>query len=91
MTSSGLYLNQSQALERIQRVVRGLLGNDDIVLTPDTRPADVPGWDSLANVNIVFGLEEEFGIRFGDDDLAAGFATIGELVRLIERRAASPS
>ena len=35
---------------------------------------------ALVNVNIVFGLEEEFGIRFGVDDLAAGFATIGELV-----------
>lgn len=71
-------------LDRIERVVRGLLANDDVVLTNDTRAADVPGWDSLMNINIVFGVEEEFGIRFSDDDLA-GLNTVGELADRVER------
>jgi acyl carrier protein len=74
----------SSTLERIQGVVRALLGNNDIVLTPETRPADVPGWDSLANVNIVFGVEEEFGIRFSDEDLAAA-PTVGEFAERVNR------
>ena len=64
--------------------MRGLLGNDEIVLTPETQASDVPGWDSLANINIVFGIEEEFGIRFSDDDLASS-NTVGELAVRVDR------
>jgi len=77
-------VSRSPTLERIERVVCGLLGDDDIVLKPDTRPSDVPGWDSLANINIVFGVEEEFGLRFGDDDLA-NTKTVGELADRVDR------
>jgi acyl carrier protein len=84
VNSSDLGSSRSHTLERIEGVVRGLLGNEDIDLKPETRPSDVPGWDSLANINIVFGVEEEFGIRFGDDDLA-GADTVGELANRVDR------
>ena len=77
-------MTSSSTIERIEGVVGGLLGIDDISLTPDTRPADVAGWDSLANINIVFGVEEEFGIQFSDDDLANA-GTVGELAERVER------
>lgn len=84
MSSSDPGPSRSPTLDGIERVVRGLLGDDDIVLTPETLPADVAGWDSLANINIIFGIEEEFGIRFGDDDLAST-NTIGELADRVDR------
>ena len=68
--------------------MRGILGNDDIVLTPETQASDVPGWDSLANINIVFGIEEEFGIRFSDDDLASS-NNVGELAVRVDRARAA--
>lgn len=83
MDTSELQLTQSGTINRIEQIVRDLLGEDDLELSADTRPADVAGWDSLANVSIVFGLEEEFGISFGDDVLK-GFETIGQLAGLIE-------
>ena len=83
MSTSELGARHSQTLERIEQVVRNLLNDDDISLANDTRPSDVLGWDSLANVNIVFAIEEEFGIRFGDADLA-GFDTVGELARRVD-------
>lgn len=67
----------SPTLERLERIVFDLLGLDDqVVLSPDTRPADVPEWDSLANVSIVFAVEEEFGVEFSAEQLK-GFETIG--------------
>ena len=75
---------QSDTLERIEKVVCELLLDDDIVLTADTQPRDVEGWDSLANVSIMFAIEEEFRVRLSDA-LAAGFETVGDLARLIEQ------
>jgi acyl carrier protein len=87
VTSSNLGATRSPTLERIEGVVRALLNDDDIFLTPATRPGDVPGWDSFANVNIVFAVEEEFEIRFGDDDLTA-VDTVGELADRVDRAVA---
>lgn len=75
---------QSLTVERIEKVVRELLLDDDVVLTADTQPRDVEGWDSLANVSIMFALEEEFRVRLSDA-LATGFETVGDLASLIEQ------
>lgn len=75
---------QSVTIEKIERVVRELLLDDDIVLTADTLPREVEGWDSLANVSIVFALEEQFRVRLSDA-LAAGFETVGDLACLIDQ------
>jgi acyl carrier protein len=84
VNSSNPGTNQSANLERIEQVVRSLLNNDDISLAPETRAADVPGWDSLAHVSIIFGIEEEFGLRFSDQDLV-GVETVGDLAERVGR------
>ena len=76
-------------LERIQAIVRELLDDEDIVLDHDTRPSDVDGWDSLANVSIVFSIEEGLGVQLGDQ-LMACFATVGELVLRVESAPGAP-
>jgi acyl carrier protein len=73
----------SPTLERIGEIVEELLDLDGMPLTAETRPRDVPGWDSLANVNIVFAVEEEFGVEFEDDQLKR-FATLGDFARGVD-------
>lgn len=83
MQTSDLAQTGSGTLAQVEEIVRDVTGEDALVLALDTRPADVEGWDSLANVSIVFCLEEAFGV---DDLLLAGFETVGDLVALIDRR-----
>jgi len=71
--------------ERLQEVLRTFFNDDELVVTAETVPADVPGWDSLAQVNVVFAIEEAFGIELGDEALSR-FASIGELERQITAR-----
>ncbi len=84
MSTSERQQVQSVTIERIEKVVRELLLDDEIVLAADTQPRDVEAWDSLANVSIMFALEEEFRVRLSDA-LAAGFETVGDLACLIEQ------
>jgi acyl carrier protein len=65
-----------------------MLNDDRIELSPETRPLDVAGWDSLANITIVYALEEEFGMRFDDADLGTA-RSIGELADRIASACAS--
>lgn len=63
---------------RLQQVFRDVLADDDLVLERHTTAADVPGWDSLAHINLMFAVEQEFGITFRDDQLTS-FRDVGEL------------
>lgn len=87
MSSSAPGATPPSTLERIEQVVRSLLNDEDIELNDESTAADVPGWDSLANVNILFGVEEEFGVQLADG--LSGFETVGDLARGVDDALAS--
>jgi acyl carrier protein len=74
--------------ERIEEIFRTVLQDDSIELDRQTRAADLPGWDSLAHINAMFGIEQAFGVQFLGDEFAR-VATIGELEELLARKGAS--
>jgi acyl carrier protein len=73
---------------RLQEIFRTVLGDESIVLDADTRAADLPGWDSLAHINTMFGVEQSFGVQFVGDEFAR-LQTIGELEALLASRGAA--
>jgi acyl carrier protein len=72
--------------DELERLFRDVFGNEGIVLTDETTAADVPEWDSLGHINLMFSIEERFGVRFRDNQLAE-FANVGELERFLEAHA----
>lgn len=72
----------TQVQDRMLQVVREVLGREDVELAAHTRAADVPGWDSLAHINIMYSLEAEFGVQFSDEQLSS-FQDVGELQRFL--------
>jgi acyl carrier protein len=70
--------------ERLEELVRGLFNDDEIVLADDLVWSDIPGWDSLAHVNLIFGVEQTFGVEFDDEELST-LATVGDLKRALRR------
>ena len=67
--------------ERLEEVFRNVL-NQPVVLSDETSPECIPGWDSVAHVSLMFSLEDEFGVQFQSNGLA-GFRNIGELKRFL--------
>jgi acyl carrier protein len=78
-------MTESQILERVGEIVADTLGLDTVVLSAATTAADVDGWDSLANVQIIVAIEKRFGIRFRTGEIAA-ISNVGELVARIASR-----
>ena len=70
-------------LETITQIVREELEDDAIVLTPQTRARDVPGWDSLAHVRIVVAIEDAFDTEF-ETSAVTGLRNVGDLVDLVD-------
>lgn len=71
--------------DRLRDVFRMVLGDPTIDLDDETTAADVEGWDSLAHINLMFSIENEFGIRFVGNEFAR-FTDVGELRRSIEAK-----
>lgn len=73
--------------ERLEELFQNVLGDDSIALRDDMTSADVPGWDSVAHVNLMFSIEQVFGVQFKGNELAE-FANIGELKAYLSRASA---
>ena len=76
-------MTDDEVLEKLTRILRDLLGNDSIKLTPQTTRPEVPGWDSFNYVNFIVAVEIEFNIKFHIADVEA-FATVGDIVKQIQ-------
>jgi acyl carrier protein len=74
--------------DRIAAIARDVFDDDGLVLTDSTSADDVPDWDSLAHVNFIYSLEEEFDVQFDEEEFVA-FANIGELKQLLAGKVAS--
>jgi acyl carrier protein len=72
--------------ERLQEIVQQLFGDDTIKLTDYSTWSDISGWDSLVHVNLIFSIENAFGIRFSDDELG-DLKTIGDFERMLAEKA----
>ena len=72
--------------ERLQEIFRTVMEDDQLVLTDDLTAEDVPTWDSVAQVSLMFTIESEFGLQF-EDDLLTSFDNVGELRRFVEQHA----
>lgn len=75
----------TSTLHRIQDLLRDLLNLPALEVDFDTTARDVPGWDSLAHINIVVAVEQEFEIKFALAELQS-LQNIGEMVELVESK-----
>ena len=64
--------------ERLEEVFRQVFDSENLTLTDEMMATDIQGWDSVAHINLMFGIEQAFGVRFKGNELAE-MKNIGEL------------
>lgn len=79
--------NTKSTEEKIKDIVVELTGCDASKLMPDAKFIDDIGVDSLDAVEIIMGVEEEFGVEI-PDEAAEKLMTVGALTRYIDERLA---
>lgn len=55
--------------ERVLGIVSNIMKWPLKKINEDSSPEDIDTWDSLNQINLVLALEEEFGVRFTDDQI----------------------
>lgn len=67
---------------RIIEVIRRVTDNPDLLINEETQAFMVPGWDSLKHIEILLGIQDEYGIRIGPREVLR-LKTVGDLNKLI--------
>ena len=71
-------------LEKLATIISDQLNIQDVAITEDTTLEDL-GADSLALVELVMSVEEEFEIQIEDEDMEK-FKTVGDVLGYIESK-----
>ena len=77
-------LNLSQ-LEHLSQIFRILFNNSDMEITDELTAQDVSGWDSFNHINLIINIENEFNVRFTNDEVAS-MEMVGDLKRLLAEK-----
>lgn len=72
------------ARARVESIFRDVFDDPRLTLRDDMTAADIPDWDSLNHINLIVGIESEFGIELDGEEIAA-LACVGDLFALLER------
>lgn len=71
-------------IRRCLQTVLQLSDADTARIGPDTTPLAIPGWNSLAHVQIMLELERVFDVTFDADEIAA-LASVSAIIAALER------
>lgn len=63
-------MTETEIHDRLEQVFRNVFNDDDLELNDQTTAGDIPAWDSVNHVNLMFSLEQAFGIQFAGNELA---------------------
>lgn len=74
---------QKAVLEKVRDIILDVIDIEREKIIPEASLRDDLNADSLASVEIVMALEDEFDIEI-DEELARSVATVGELISAIE-------
>jgi acyl carrier protein len=67
--------------ELLKNVMASVLEVEPASLDKDSSMDNVPGWDSLRQMNLILALEESFGVSIPDEDAAN--ATSYQLIAIV--------
>lgn len=82
-----MIVDESRLHERLTEVFREVLVDDSLVLRDEMTSQDISAWDSVTHINLMFAIEQAFGIRFRGNELA-DLANIGALKKVLMERVA---
>jgi acyl carrier protein len=78
----GLMMTREEVLSKVNEIFVDAFDREDLVIGFETTAADVEGWDSLMQINLIEMIEGEFNIHFDMDEIVE-IADVGAMIDII--------
>ena len=70
---------------RLNGIFQEIFDDPSLQVTPETGPADIAAWDSVAQMKLVLAMEEAFGVRLVTEEVAS-LSTVGDFLKTLNKR-----
>jgi len=70
---------------KFYEIVSKILGVDPAILNDESNATNVPQWDSLRHIEVIFAIESAYQVRFTMPEIA-GLRNIGDMRRILESK-----
>ncbi len=80
-------MTEDMVYERLTEIFHDVFFRDDIVLKPGLTAADIAGWDSMKQIEIILSVEERFDVKLTTKEVDS-LRKVGDLVTLVMKKAA---
>ncbi len=75
-------MTEQDRIVALETIFRNAFRRNDVVLTREMTAWDIPGWDSLMNMQIMLDVEKVFRFRFTVPEVA-NVRSVGDLIDII--------
>ncbi|MDR2295485.1 MAG: acyl carrier protein [Clostridiales Family XIII bacterium] len=62
-------MSEAEIMEKLREIFWDFFEDDKPDLHIETTSEDLPSWDSVIHIQLVYEIEEAFGVRFEADDI----------------------
>jgi acyl carrier protein len=78
-------MTETEIGDGLYEIIRTVIGDPSLEISPTTTAKDVPGWDSLKQVMIMLGVEDRFNVRLSSREIDS-IKCVGDLLGVISRK-----
>ena len=78
-------MTENNLQDRLHNVFVETLNDPNFQMEASLKKGDVESWDSFAHINLMLGIEGEFGVEFDSDEIAS-LLSIGQILEALHRR-----
>lgn len=78
-------MDKQNILEELQNIFVDVFDSEDLRINLETNASDIEGWDSLAHINLIAAIQEEYDIRFSMDDVTS-MKSVNDMIETIMRK-----
>lgn len=76
-------MEAQEILSKLQPIFHDVFDDQSIAVGRESSAESIEGWDSLAHINLVTSVEQEFGVRFALGELQS-LKNVGDMVDLMQ-------
>lgn len=70
---------------KLYEIVGNILGVDPASLNEQSNAANVPQWDSLRHIEVIFAIESAYQVRFTMPEIAS-LRNLGDMRQLLDKK-----
>ena len=70
---------------KFYEIIGNILGVDPATLSDTSNATNVPQWDSLRHIEVIFAIESAYQVRFTMPEIA-GLRNLGDMRRILETK-----